>query len=196
MKTYFWQDKIYNFPLCDQLIFNFDIIKNEIMGYINKPDVLQNYPNYQVMNDKMIYENYWKATPCTKFKEEHVELNGSTELKNLLKYLVDQFKINCPITYSIINVEEENGNLTNSFISRLIPGTIINPHYGWSTKYMRIHLGIECDPDCKITVGDQTMAWEEGKILAFNDSDVHSVVHKGIKERVVFSFDINLFFAL
>lgn len=188
----FWDDKIKNYHTVDNLIKNFPAVKKEILDYINLPNVMQDYPNYKVMDNKMIYEKYWKATPCSVFKDEHVELNGTDEVKKVVMYLVSQFRKYCPVTYSIIKPDEDKGVLANSFISRLIPGTIINPHDGWTKKYMRIHLGIVTDPDCKITVRDQTKAWEEGKILAFNDGDIHSVVHSGSKERIVFSFDVNL----
>ena len=188
----FWQDKIVGYPVVDNLIDNFAVVKNELISYVNLPNVLQDYPNYLVQDNKMIYEKYWKATPCSIFKDEHVELNGTDELKQFLNYLIVQFRKNCPITYSIIKDDEHKGVLANSFISRLLPGTIINPHDGWTKKYMRIHLGLICDPECKITVLNNTMAWEEGKILAFNDGDIHSVVHNGTHERVVFSFDVDL----
>lgn len=188
----FWQDKIFNYPVCMNLVNNYDIVKKEILNHISIPDILQDYPNYKVLDNKLIYENYWKATPCSVFKDEHVELNGSDEVKQVVNYLAGRFRENCPVTHLIIKEEEAKGVLANSFISRLIPGTVINPHYGWTKKYMRVHFGIVCDPECKITVNGQTATWEEGKILAFNDGDTHSVVHNGTKERVVFSVDIVL----
>ena len=188
----FWDSKIKNFKVVDDLISNFDTVQKEIINHINTPDILYDYPMYLVLDDKPIYEKYWKATPCSVFKDEHVELNGTPQLQQFLMFLVSKFRTNCPVTYSIIKEEENKGVLVNSFISRLVPGTIINPHDGWTNKYMRIHLGVICDPDCKITVNGETRAWEEGKILAFNDGDLHSVRHEGVKERVVFSFDMDL----
>lgn len=188
----FWQHKLTNFPLYNKLQENYPSIKKEILYYINLPNILQDYPNYTVLDNKMIYEKYWKATPCSVFREEHIELNGNKEMEKFVKYLVQQFRLNCPITYSIIKDEEDKGVLCNSFISRLLPGTIINPHHGWSNKYMRMHLGIVTDPECKISVGTQTQSWEDGKILAFNDGDIHKVSHNGTKERIIFSVDIDL----
>jgi aspartyl/asparaginyl beta-hydroxylase (cupin superfamily) len=76
----------------------------------------------------------------------------------------------------------------------LIPGSIINPHHGWTDDFLRIHLGLICDPECKITVGDETKTWEEGKILAFKDGGpfLHSVEHKGTTERIILSVDVKL----
>jgi aspartyl/asparaginyl beta-hydroxylase (cupin superfamily) len=59
---------------------------------------------------------------------------------------------------------------------------------------MRIHMGLICDPECKITVDAETKTWTEGKILAFKDGGpyYHSVVHNGTKDRYIFSFDLSL----
>jgi hypothetical protein len=188
----FWDSKLIHYPLYNNLIKNYPEIKKEIVDYINIPNILVDYPNYKVPSGKMIYEKYWKATPCSNYIDEHVELNESKEMKDILTYLISQFRKHCPVTYNTIREEEEKGVLANSFISRLLPGTIINPHVGWTNKYLRMHLGIVTDPGCVITVLKESKTWEDGKILAFNDGDQHSVVHNGTKERIVFSMDINL----
>ena len=192
----FWDDKIKNFPLTDNLLNNFESVKKEVLTYINKPNILQDYPNYKIAGYDKIYEKYWKATPVTLLKEESVSTrtsstsHGNDENDKIIAYLINQFRINCPLTYSIIKEEESVGNATNGFISRLIPGSVINPHVGYTNKYMRIHFGLVCDPECKITVGNDTKAWEEGKILAFNDGDKHSVIHNGTNERIILSLDV------
>lgn len=186
----FWDSYIKGYHVIDSLQENFDVVQKEILEYIDNPDILVDYPNYAVKDHDRIYEHYWKATPCSVFRDEHVEIYGTPELEEFLLYLVSQFRSHCPVTYSCIKEDEYKGLLCNSFISRLVPNSIINPHSGWSQKYMRVHLGIKTDPDCKITVGDDTRTWEEGKVLAFNDGDEHSVKHLGTRERIVFSFDV------
>jgi hypothetical protein len=192
MARSFWEDKLTEVPVCRGLVDNYDIIKKELLRHISDPNVMQDYPNYTVDNNKMIYEKYWKAAPLSAFKDEHVEINGSETLKNLVNHLIHKARENCPTFYSIIKEQERLGNLCNSFISKLIPGTRINPHSGWSDNYMRVHLGLVCDPECKITVGKETKTWEEGKFLAFNDGDMHSVYHGGTRERIVLSIDLRL----
>jgi hypothetical protein len=128
------------------------------------------------------------------FREEHVELHGTAESRKYLEQLVATAKQKMPLIDSIISPYEQQGVLANSFISRLLPGTIIRPHVGWSTNWMRVHLGVICDPGCKITIGDKTRTWEEGKLLAFSDAGPfpHSVLHEGTEERIVFSVDLRL----
>jgi aspartyl/asparaginyl beta-hydroxylase (cupin superfamily) len=89
---------------------------------------------------------------------------------------------------------EEAGHLRNGFVSRLRPGSVIHPHRGWTNQYLRIHMGLLCDPACRLTVGTETHAWRPGQLLAFKDGGpyLHSVRHDGSRDRVVVSFDLRL----
>jgi aspartyl/asparaginyl beta-hydroxylase (cupin superfamily) len=193
MSKYFHEDKIINLKVCQDIIANYELIKKEIISFCDEPDALVNYPNYPIPGYSSIYGKYWKAAPLSIFRDEHVELNGTPELKENLLQLTSIARSKCPTYVKCISELEQEGNLANSFISRLIPGSVINPHYGWTKNWMRVHLGIICDPKCMITVGEETKVWEEGKFLAFYDGGdyPHSVVYKGTKERIVVSMDIS-----
>jgi hypothetical protein len=190
----FYDDVIESLPICVDLVSNFEQIKKEVVAFCQRQDSLVDYPNYPIEGYDRIYSNYWKAAPMSRFEDEHVELNGTLELKALLKQLTDNGRHHCPTVTRTISKLENEGNLANAFISRLMPGTIINPHVGWSENWMRVHLGLVCDPDCKITVGFETRTWEEGKLLAFMDGGLwqHSVKHEGKTERIVLSVDIRI----
>jgi len=98
------------------------------------------------------------------------------------------------VTNSMIFELEEQGILRNVFVSRLIPGSVINPHRGWTPEFLRIHLCLVEDPHCHITVGDETVTWTQGELLAFKDGGpyLHDVRHHGQIERIVISFDLKL----
>lgn len=191
---YFFDDDIGDVPVCADLVSNYPQIREEIIAFCQRQDSLVDYPNYPIDGYDRIYDNYWKAAPLSKFKDEHVELNGTPELTALLLQLTANTRKYCPTAAKVISKLEEEGNLANSFISRLLPGTVIHPHVGWSPNWMRVHLGIVCDPGCKITIGGETRTWEEGKLLAFNDGPPHphGVRHEGSKERIVLSVDLRL----
>jgi hypothetical protein len=55
-------------------------------------------------------------------------------------------------------------------------------------------MGLDCDPGCVITVGNEQRVWENGKIIAFKDGGPypHSVKHNGTKQRIIASFDVDL----
>ena len=189
---YFFEDQIKNMKICVDLVNNYEQIKKEILAFVAQPNALVDYPQYKIGNNQNMYENYWKAAPVSVFRDEHVELMGDKEKQTRLDTLIQYTRKNCPTIVSVIKDLEEEGNLANSFISRLLPGTIINPHVGWSNNWLRVHLGIVTDPECKMTIGDETKTWEDGKLLAFVDGSQmpHSVRHDGTKERIVLSVDL------
>ena len=62
------------------------------------------------------------------------------------------------------------------------PGTVVWPHTGPTNARLRLHLGLVVPEDYKnvnLTVAEQTRYWEEGKVLTFDDSFEHSVMHHG-----------------
>lgn len=193
----FWDGIIKDAPICQELLNNFDKIKKEALDFIADPAILFDYPQYRVHyndTDYNIYENYWKAVPMSRYEQEYIDTKSTPEQMKMIEGIIARSKQRCPIINSIIYPLEKDGNLANSFISRLIPGSKINPHDGTTSNFMRIHLCLIEDPGCKITVGDQTRAWEEGKLLAFKDGKpyLHSVKHEGTHERVVLSVDVRL----
>jgi len=181
------QEQLEKVPVCFQILRDYPVIKQEILNLVSDIE-LPDYPQYQAFG-KSIYENTWKAIPLSIFRGEHIELAG----KPYMEYVKDSRK-RLPILDSIISPLEEADIMRNAFISKLCPGSIINPHYGWSQEFMRIHMGIVTDPECRITVGNITETWEEGKLLAFKDGGpyMHSVKHNGTKDRIVLSIDITL----
>jgi len=195
---YFWDEYLRDVPLCNSLIKNYELILKEITEYIKLPDALLDYPMYLVEGDDSkgvpLYKNYWKAIPMTNFEGEFLADYASPDEKNFFNFLIQRTKKLCSITNSLIEELEQQGNLANCFISRLLPGSIINPHRGWTSEFMRIHLGLICDSECKITVGEETRTWEPGKLLAFKDGGqyLHSVVHNGTEERVILSMDVRI----
>ena len=190
---YFWDDHIKDVPLYKELIQNYPQIKEEVLNYLKYKNSLFDYPKYVVFG-KQLYDNYWKACPLSNFEGEFISNNATEMEKIYIKQIIDNARQQCPTINSIISNLEGQLNLKNAFISRLIPGSIINPHHGWTNDFLRIHLGLVCDPDCKITVGKETKTWEEGKILAFKDGGpfLHSVEHKGTSERIILSADVKL----
>lgn len=190
---YFWDEYLTDVPIYKNLLENYSKIKEEVLNFLKTPNSLFDYPKYEVFG-KDLYENYWKAVPLSNFDGEYISSTSTPQQKNLINYVISNAKRNCPTIESIIGDLEKENNLVNTFISRLVPGSIINPHHGWTDDYLRIHLGLVCDPGCKITVGKETKTWEEGKILAFKDGGpfLHSVKHEGTNERIILSVDVKL----
>ena len=189
-------------PILQEIKANFPQIKKEIIDYL-KDNNFYDYPKYDVSNELYtgpIYNNDWKAIPLSIFESKHVELHENDEVKNEINKNLSKIKGNISTYNNIISKGEEEGWIRNSFLSKLNPGSEIKPHKGWSHHYLRCHIGIEVDDNCKITKTnpyyktEESRTWKEGEWLAFKDGGhyYHSVEHKGTKPRIVLSIDLDL----
>ena len=197
----FWNEFLDRVPICNELIENFIEIKKEILRFIETDHPLLDYPQFSYLNpitqkqENSLYENSWKAFPLSVINEEFVELSREGLGYEIEPY-IEWTKSRCPFTSNLFADLERQGNLANVFVSRLEPGTHIRPHRGWCFTYLRVQLGLKCDPECRITVGDETQTWIEGKLLAFKDGGKypHSVIHEGTSERIILSLDLRLIY--
>jgi len=90
--------------------------------------------------------------------------------------------------------------LRTALFSRLGPGTVLTPHSGWaalSNHVLRCHLALSVPPSPSgapmsgVTVGSALCAHEEGEILVFDDSHIHSAFNNDASaSRLVLIIDI------
>ena len=79
---------------------------------------------------------------------------------------------------------------TSIKFSAIQPGTHIRTHTGPSNERLRLHLTLMHDGGARIRVGKEWHTWEEGKMIMFDDSWEHEVIHTGQNIRVVLIMDI------
>jgi hypothetical protein len=98
----------------------------------------------------------------------------------------------CPVTTRVI--EGEGAMRTAAgliYVSRMRPGTHIQPHRGPTNLRVRCHLGIAVpDGDCAIRVGDRSERWSEGRCLVFDDSFEHEAWNHTLGDRIVLIVDL------
>lgn len=222
--TKFWDDLIRQLPVCQQLENNWEKIKDEYLRYeihehpyaasgnrtsLPAPNITLSHSRYE--NDEAnldeeerykLYDGQWdvavagtmpgkdpKQWANTEMVKKILRWKTKVDLKTHLDYVKTQFS-----TFNeIVNEYADAGQCSGGMFSILYPGVVINPHFG-SDEIMRAHLCLVNDANCKITVGDETRQWEEGKILAFKDGKpfVHSVSHTGTRRRIVLMFDFDM----
>mmetsp|Transcript_41492 Transcript_41492/g.90339 ORF Transcript_41492/g.90339 Transcript_41492/m.90339 type:complete len:443 (+) Transcript_41492:39-1367(+) len=73
---------------------------------------------------------------------------------------------------------------TGSGFIHLRPGARLKPHYGNAPR-MSAHLALVIPPATKMTVGGETVHWEEGKAIVFDDTYVHIVTNDGSQPRFI-----------
>lgn len=81
-------------------------------------------------------------------------------------------------------------DFTSIKFSAIQPGTHIRTHTGPSNERLRLHLTLIHDGGAQIRVGKDWHSWEEGKIIMFDDSWEHEVIHTGHTIRIVLILDI------
>lgn len=184
----FWNDYLDRIPLCGELRQKFPSIQQEVQTFIDASHPFMPYPKYA-----NLYTHTWEAFPVSKFQGEFVELSKQNLSFNLER-IVAFTRSKLQTLSALIAPLEEEGHLRNVFVSRLMPGSVINPHRGWTPDFLRIHLGLRTDPYCRITVGTETQTWIEGELLGFKDGGpyLHHVRHEGREERMILSIDLAL----
>ena len=77
------------------------------------------------------------------------------------------------------------------YVSRMRPGTHIQPHRGPTNLRLRCHLGIVVpDGDCALRVGDDTRRWHAGRCLVFDDYLEHEAWNHTEQDRIVLIVDL------
>lgn len=95
----------------------------------------------------------------------------------------------CPNTMKVL---EKIPGLTTAMFSILSPGKHIPPHRGPYAGVLRLHLGLlvpEPREKCRIRIGNQCYAWEEGRCIIFDDTYNHEVWNDTDGYRVVLFVD-------
>jgi ornithine lipid ester-linked acyl 2-hydroxylase len=95
----------------------------------------------------------------------------------------------CPETARLLSTVP---GLQSSFFSILAPHYHIPKHRGVTKSLLRAHLGLvipQAADRCRMRIGDDTVRWEPGKCIVFDDFFHHEVWNDTDEERVVLIFD-------
>ena len=184
----FWDEFLTQIPFCTELKNRYLEISAELMAFIEHAHPFMDYPSYG-----NLYSNIWEAFPLSVFEGEFISM-----VKNLPGFDLDAFvgkaRNRLPILSKCLTPLESAGHLRNVFVSRLLPGSEIHPHRGWTSEFLRIHMGLVCDPFCTITIAQTAKTWHPGELLSFKDGGpyMHSVSHRGTSERIILSLDLRI----
>eukprot|EP00736_Rhodelphis_marinus_P003162 Rmarinus@m.1043 len=86
-----------------------------------------------------------------------------------------------------VELADDQGSVKFSIMEE---GAEVAPHCGPTNARLRAHLGIIVPKGAYIKVAGEVRAWEEGKVLFFDDSYDHEVWHHGKGRRVVLIVDV------
>lgn len=88
------------------------------------------------------------------------------------------------------HIQKCGQTFTSIKFSAIQPGTHIRTHTGPSNERLRLHLCLIHTGGAKIRVGTDWHTWTEGKVIMFDDSWEHEVIHTGQETRIVLILDI------
>lgn len=144
--------------------------------------------NWRIIRDEMIA---LRSTGFIAWPEK--SLYGESGWSTFGLYAFGQKQAaNCAVCPRTTELLESMPGMTMAGFSRLTPGTHIKPHVGYdeySRFVLRLHLGLETNPDCAIRVGGETRSWEDGKTVIFCDAVEHEAWNRGTTTRTVLLVD-------
>lgn len=178
-------------------------------GLVSKPvhsasdfkfyDILRQ--NIDVLRDEYTALRKISTSDYSMTSNEHKLHQGSWEWNSYILKGQEQMQFveTCPKTVSVLNQIPSLMRTTPfayTFFSTLLPGTVIDPHFGPCNIRLRCHFPLivpkapEGSNTCGMKLGDREMQWKENEPLIFDDCYQHSVWNHTNETRVVLLFDI------
>jgi len=105
----------------------------------------------------------------------------------------ERFSENCEHVPTLEKILTNIPGFVSAGLSILEPNTSIEAHNGDTDASIRGHLPFEIPaqlPDCGFEVCGVQKSWEEGKLLLFNDAQLHKAWNHTNKRRYLLIFDI------
>lgn len=148
---------------------------------------------YQHARDISVY-NPWAGTF---FKPAEEPLSDSSDDVQELELFRRGFELkHCaifPRTCEIMQQLPEASKFSGSIrFLTVAPGAVLKPRFAATNDHLRLQLGVDVpEPDAvDLYIGGERHAWKQGKVVAIDDSIVHSVRHRGQLNQTVLIVDI------
>ena len=151
---------------------NAPAIKEELAKILKYGEALPNLQDIQIEQQSITADDKWKTFFFYGFGKKS-ELNCAK----------------CPVTAAVL---EQIPGLLTAFFSILHPQKHIPAHKGLFKGIIRSHLGLVVpgkNGECRMQIDKQTLYWQEGKALVFDDTYRHEVWNDSDEIRVVLLID-------
>lgn len=151
------------------------VIKNEMEMAMTKPWPLWPEESYQSPGSE------WRVLPlCYTFPADDASKTVWVKATSTL----------CPKTVQLL---KSIPGVRTALFSKLGPDTNLGAHRGWadlSNHILRCHLGIDVPSNCAIVVNNETRFQENGGLLMFDDSKLHSAYNHSDQTRTILIIDV------
>lgn len=143
------------------------------------------------------FRPYIQADPNQPRLDANIKLRDNTDWSAL--FLCENGKVSeevaarCPRTLAAVQAAPLPRIATwgpTIMFSLLRAGARIAAHTGMFNTRLTCHLPLIVPPRCEFRVGNEVRAWEEGKLMIFDDTIEHEAWNESSEDRVVLIFDI------
>lgn len=214
MRKIWYEDRLEHLSSFRNLKNHYNEIIPEVLSYVEANRVIfDEWIMDQWVEDRnlgrvRLWEGDWRVIPfpinavgCTAIDGDYqlsemvsfTKLFNTTleEVKKVGPKIYQSFIDLCPKTAGYLEEDILKKLLKSATISRLKPGTKINPHKG-DIDSMRVHFPVVTDPEAWLSVRGRKRSWEVGNVFGFHDNDKHWAQHNGTHDRVVVIFDYSI----
>lgn len=170
----------HEFDWTEELEASAKAIREELTAVLADPDELRPY----VPNQPQLPADWHSLADSAAWSAYHLYRGGERQEEHCRR---------CPATSKAVEampLVKAPGHAPEVFFSILRPGTDIPPHVGLANTKLAVHLALVIPRGCSITVGGETRAWEEGRVLIFDDSFEHHAHNPSDQTRAVLIAEI------
>jgi beta-hydroxylase len=161
-----------DFPWVEEIEAGWQDVRDELAPYLDHAEAAPSFQAIQPEEARLTKDDKWKVLVF--------EAYGARHEPNLARF---------PKTAALL---AKIPGLTTAMFSILRGKKHIPPHKGPYKGVLRYHLAVQIPGDpaaCRIRVGDETVSWEEGKSLVFDDTHEHEVWKETEGTRAVLFVD-------
>jgi aspartate beta-hydroxylase len=194
-KVYFQEPRSYFFPELPQVQF-YEREDFPWVGAIEAATEEVRVELVEVMKDSAAFTPYVHSDPRRPPKaQEGMRDNLDWSAFYLWKdgRIVAENAARCPRTMAALEhvpLTRVRNRFPGVLFSQLRPGARIPPHTGLINTRLICHLPLIVPEGCSFRVGNETRAWQEGRVLLFDDTIEHEAWNTSERTRVVLLFEV------
>tara|TARA_B100000029_G_scaffold187669_1_gene185140 strand:+ start:573 stop:1268 length:696 start_codon:yes stop_codon:yes gene_type:complete len=176
--------------------------------YVFEEWVMDKWVEDRNLGRVQLWDGAWRVIPFPINQVGSTVIDGDYQLSEMVSFtklfnttqeevdkhgpkIYQSFNDLCPKTAEYLKEDIDKKLLKSATISRLSPGTKINPHNG-DMDSLRVHFPVVTDPEAWLKVRGRKKVWEVGDVFAFHDNDKHWAQHNGTHDRIIVIFDYSI----
>tara|TARA_B100000927_G_scaffold97893_1_gene79127 strand:- start:165 stop:866 length:702 start_codon:yes stop_codon:yes gene_type:complete len=214
LRKIWYEDRLGHLSSFRNLKQNYKEIIPEVLSFVKDNEylmdqwVMDKWVEDRNLGRVQLWDGNWRVIPFPINEVGCTAINGDYQLSEMVSFaklfnitleemselgpkITESFMRCCPKTAQYLEEDILKKLLKSATISRLSPGTKINPHRG-DIDSLRVHFPVVTDDGAWLSVRGRKRTWEVGDVFGFHDNDKHWAQHNGAHDRVVVIFDYSV----